>query len=300
MHFGPQVLEIAFQEQIDLAVSGHYAVMLQGRDDDFGVDLAEPILELEAMGVEQVLALGYADADMVRLQRALTPLGAGPLEISLELLRKMPGRLRETGFRGTAVLCDGHLIDFEPGNTEAEQFAVALDVGTTTLVGVLLDLNTGQQRAVCSRLNPQTRFGDDVLSRILHVQQDPEGLNELHESIVGAVNEMIDELIAELIVGADAGADISHRQIYEAVFAGNTTMQQLLLGVDPSSLAQVPFVPTMETTPAVQAAELNLHVHPRASVHTLPAIEQAIHGVVMQVDELGWSRHTDSLAGGRR
>ena len=213
---------------------------------------------------------GDADADLVRLQRALAPLGVGPLEIGLDLLREIPGRLRETGFRGTAVLNDGHLIDFEPGNTETELFAVVVDVGTTTLVGVLLDLNTGQQRAVCSRLNPQTRFGDDVLSRILHVQQDPEGLNELHESIVGAVNEMIAEMIAE--------ADVSHRQIYDAAFAGNTTMQQLLLRIDPSSLAQVPFVPTAATAPAVQAAELALHVHPRASVHTLPVIGGFVGG----------------------
>ena len=109
-------------------------------------------------------------ADLLRLERALA---AGPLEIDLSLLREIPARLRAADFRGTAVAGrTDRLLDFEPGNTEADAFAVAFDIGTTTLVATLLDLGTGSEWAVDARLNPQTRFGDDVLSRILHARQD--------------------------------------------------------------------------------------------------------------------------------
>ena len=118
---------------------------------------------------------------LLRLERALD---AGPLEIDLPLLRELPARLREADFRGTAVLAERRLLDFEPGNTEADAFAVAVDVGTTTLVATLLDLGTGSEWAVDARLNPQTRFGDDVLSRILYARQDPDGLRQLQEAIV--------------------------------------------------------------------------------------------------------------------
>ena len=91
------------------------------------------------------------------------------------LLRELPAPApRDSDFRGTAVLADGRLLDFEPGNTEADCFAVAVDVGTTTLVAHAAGPGHGQRSGPSpSRLNPQTRFGDDVLSRILHAREEP-------------------------------------------------------------------------------------------------------------------------------
>ena len=205
------------------------------------------------------------DPDLLRLKKAV-----GPFEVGLEMLRQIPARLRQTEFRGTAVLAGRRLIDFEPQNTQAENFAVATDVGTTTLVAVLLDLNTASQLAVTSRLNPQTRFGDDVLSRILHVRQTSDGLHQLHQAIIAAVDEMIGELVDQ--------AGIARERIYELTFSGNTTMQQLLCGVDPSWLGEVPFVPATGRGPVVQATELGLHVHPRAGACVLPVIGGFVGG----------------------
>ncbi len=210
-------------------------------------------------------ARGDDVADLVRLQRA-----TGPLQTDLELLRRIPGLLRKTNFRGTAVLADGRLIDFEPENTEAESFAVAMDLGTTTLAGVLLDLNTGEQRAVASRLNPQTRFGDDVLSRILHARQGPDGLDQLHRTIIEGVDEMIGEL-------ADDAA-VRRERIYQITFSGNTTMQQLLCRIDPASLGEVPFVPTAADGLMLRAAELGLRLHRRATACVLPVIGGFVGG----------------------
>ncbi len=205
--------------------------------------------------------------DVLRLERALR---MGPLEIDLPLLREIPARLRQNDFRGTAVLANHRLLDVEPGDTEADAFAVAVDVGTTTLVAVLLDLATGSERAVDARLNPQTRFGDDVLSRILHARQGPDQLRQLHETITQAVDEMIGQLCHQ--------AGIPRQRVYEAAFAGNTTMQQLLCGVDTSPLGEVPFAAATGRALGFPAAELGLHIHPRGSGYVMPVIGGFVGG----------------------
>lgn len=205
------------------------------------------------------------DPDLVRLEKAV-----GRLDVGLGLLRAMPGRLRQMAFRGTAVVAGGRLIDFEPQNTEAENFAVAIDVGTTTLVGALLDLNAGSTLGVVSRLNPQTRFGDDVLSRIEYARQGPDRLDQLRHTIAEALDAMIGELVAR--------AGIRRQQVYQATFSGNTTMQQLLCGVDPGPLAEVPFVPAAGRGPSLQPAELGLHVHPQAPAYVMPVIGGFVGG----------------------
>ena len=207
----------------------------------------------------------HDQADLTRLQHAL-----GPLRADLDFLRELPGRLRQSEFRGTAVLLDGELIDFEPGNVQSQAYAVAVDVGTTTLVAVLLDTNTGEERALAARLNPQTAFGDDVLSRILHVQQGPDGLGQLHRAIAGAVDEMIGQLAQQ--------AGVSRENVYEITFSGNTTMQQLLAGIDPRWLGEVPFVPATADPVQTRASRLGLRIHPRGRAYVLPVIGGFVGG----------------------
>jgi len=208
---------------------------------------------------------GSDEADLVRIERAV-----GPLEVDLALLRELPVRLRDLRFRGTAVLAGGTLIDFEPGDTESAGYAAAFDVGTTTLVGSLLDLKTGEELAVNSRLNPQTRFGDDVLTRIQFARDDPQGLPELRQAITQAVDEMIGELTDEAGTGRE--------QIYEATFSGNTTMLELLCGIDPRYLGEVPFVPAAGNRLLVPASELALGIHPRGRAYVLPVIGGFVGG----------------------
>ncbi|MBI4556366.1 MAG: DUF4445 domain-containing protein [Candidatus Hydrogenedentes bacterium] len=204
-------------------------------------------------------------ADLERMKRAL-----GPFEVEVRLVREISQRLREWGFRGTAVLADGLLIDFESGNTECERFVAAFDIGTTTLVGSLLDLHKGQERAATSRMNPQTSFGDDVLSRILHAGQSAEQLLQLQQSVLTAVNEMIAEMAAI--------AGVAVERIYEISFAGNTTMQHLLAGIDPTPLGQVPFVPVVGHGMHIAATELGLRIHPRGRAYVFPVIGGFVGG----------------------
>jgi uncharacterized 2Fe-2S/4Fe-4S cluster protein (DUF4445 family) len=208
---------------------------------------------------------GSDEADLVRLQQAI-----GPIEADFEFLRELPGGLRQNEFRGTAVVLGDRLIGFEPGNTESDAYAVAVDVGTTTLVAMLLDLTSGDERAVAARLNPQTRLGDDVLSRILHTQEKPDGLAELQTTVAAAVNEMIGELVDQ--------ARIDRRRIYEIVFSGNTTMQELLCGIDPRWLGEVPFVPAVSDRVLARASGLGINIHPRGRAYVMPVIGGFVGG----------------------
>lgn len=196
---------------------------------------------------------------------------SAPLEVDLPLLRELPSRLRAADFRGTAVLAQRRLLDFEPGNTEADDaFAVAMDIGTTTIVATLLDLGAGSEWAVDARLNPQTRFGDDVLARILFARQNANGLGQLRETIAHAADEMIGQLCRR--------ANVPRQRIYEVAFAGNTTMQQLLCGIDTRALGEVPFAAAAGRALTFPVAELGLHVHPRASAYVMPVIGGFVGG----------------------
>lgn len=205
------------------------------------------------------------------LDRLLEPLGEFTADLSF--MREFPGNLRAWGFSGTAVLADHQLIAFERGNTENACYSLAFDVGTTSIVGVLLDLTTGCERASVSRMNAQTRYGDDVVARILHARQKTNGLAELHQAVIRDVNEMAEEL-AEA-----AGVSLNH--VYEATFAGNTTMQQLLLGLDPSALGEVPFVPVTSRGQLLPASELGLAIHPRGRAYVFPAIGGFLGGDIV-------------------
>jgi uncharacterized 2Fe-2S/4Fe-4S cluster protein (DUF4445 family) len=134
-------------------------------------------------------------SDLERLQKAL---GAAGFAASADLpfLRTLPMALRAADFDVTAVLCGGDLVAIEPGDTTAAVCGAAFDLGTTTIVGTLLDLVTGQARAVASTLNRQAVHGGDVLSRISHSMGRREGLAELQALAAGTFNDLLEELSA--------------------------------------------------------------------------------------------------------
>lgn len=214
----------------------------------------------------ELAAPGRGDeaSDQIRLQRAI-----GPYQADLAVYGELPVQLRADRFRGTAVLADSHLLGFEPGNTETENFAIAVDVGTTTLAAVLLDLSSGQDLAVASTLNPQTRYGDDVLSRIQMAGQDG-GLARLQRGVIDAVQGMVEQLLDK--------AGVARERVYEVAFAGNTTMQHLLAGLNTRYLGEVPFVPSVRSALWFPARELGLRIHPHGRAYVLPVIGGFVGG----------------------
>ena len=209
--------------------------------------------------------LADSSADLARLSDQV-----GPVKADLAMLRRLSKRLRAGGFEGTAVLADHRLIDFEPGDTTDRCYGVAFDIGTTTVVAALLDLCTGAELSVASRMNPQVGFGDDVLSRIKHASQSANSLSELCDAICQAIGEMIDEL--------STAAGVAREHIYEVAFAGNTTMEHLLCGLDVEPLGVVPFTPAFERGLLLEAPQIGAAIHRRAAAYVFPVIGGFVGG----------------------
>ena len=203
--------------------------------------------------------------DLLRLEER-----TGPFNVDVAMLRHAPSQLRRQDYRGTAVLSDHQLIDLEEGDTTRRCFGVAIDVGTTTVAASLLNLCNGQELAVVSRMNPQVSFGDDVLSRIHHSASCPHCLDELRQAIVKEIGGMIRALCDE--------AGVHPRWIYEATFAGNTTMQHLLCGVDPSPLGAVPFAPAYGRGMLLAARDMDIPINPHGMCYVFPVIGGFVGG----------------------
>jgi uncharacterized 2Fe-2S/4Fe-4S cluster protein (DUF4445 family) len=209
-------------------------------------------------------------SDLERLEDAIDDL---ELRVEAGVLRRLPRALRESGFRVTAVIVDDLLIEVEPGDTTDRLLAIAFDLGTTTVVATLLDLSTGTPVAVRSLLNRQQPFGADVISRISATMLDPSTLDRLR----GLASETLQQLAEE--VCEEAG--VERTEVFEVALAGNATMTELALGIDPEPVGVAPFVMASRTYPDLPAAELGLDLHPGARATVFPALGAYVGGDIV-------------------
>ena len=168
-----------------------------------------------------------------------------------------------SGLATVAIRDDIQVVAVWPGLRD-RALGIAVDVGSTTLAGHLFDLATGTALATAGTMNPQIRFGEDLMSRVSYVMMNPGGEVELTR----AVRESLDELIGQLCEEGGTTRD----EVLELVLVGNPIMHHLLLGLDPTPLGVAPF--TLEISEAVDrtATELDLELHPAARAHMLPCI----------------------------
>ncbi|MGB3764748.1 MAG: ASKHA domain-containing protein [Ornithinimicrobium sp.] len=208
--------------------------------------------------------------DLQRICDAIPDLHLTP---DLAALRRIPGVLREADYKVTAVIVDEALIDVEPGDTSGRTFAIAFDLGTTTVVATLLDTSTGTPVAVASMLNKQQPFGADVITRISASMMDPEA--------GGRLRQLAQETLAELVMEVLADGNVPPHEVYEVALAGNATMTALALGIDPEPLGVAPFVMSSNSVPPFLASELGLSVHPRARAIVFPALGAYVGGDIV-------------------
>jgi uncharacterized 2Fe-2S/4Fe-4S cluster protein (DUF4445 family) len=207
------------------------------------------------------------------LQRVLDGLDDLEPDTSIELLRELGTTLRQAKFDVTAVVCDRELIALEPGDTTARRYAIAFDLGTTTVVATLLDLDNGQPAAVRSMLNRQQPYGADVITRISATMMDSGALQALRDR----AHETLAELTGEVL--ADGG--VAAAEVYEITVCGNVTMMQLALGIDPEPLSMAPFVVAAHELPPVKAFDFGVDVHPRAPAFVFPSLGAYVGGDIV-------------------
>jgi uncharacterized 2Fe-2S/4Fe-4S cluster protein (DUF4445 family) len=221
------------------------------------VELTEPTLQDQATDTERLLA-------------AIDDL---ELRVDLDAVRTLGRTLRANDFKVTAVVVDDVLIGVEPGDSSAARYGIAFDLGTTTVVATLLDLSTGAPVAVRSMLNKQQPFGADVITRISATMLDPDALGRLRD----LAHDTLDELSQEV---CEAG-EVDPVQVYEVALAGNVTMTHLALGIDPEPVGVAPFIMAARSFPDLLAADLGVHVHPRARACVFPALGAYVGGDIV-------------------
>jgi len=223
-------------------------VILDPNVDKIYLQLREPTLEDQQPDLARVLAALKIEGYEVRVDPSVW--------------RGLPKLLRQSDFAITAVVCGDELIAVEPGDTTAHLYGLSLDIGTTTVVGALVNLNTGAVEAVKSTLNGQAPYGADVISRVSYTMTEPDGLNRLHACIVDTINLLLNDLLAQ--------TGIAREQVYECVAVGNATMLHIVLGIDPEPISIAPFIPTLTEAVTLPAALTGLKLHPQARLSTLP------------------------------
>jgi len=185
------------------------------------------------------------------------------LRIDLSAARELATTLH-AGRDYVGVILGDRLVEVREGAEPATILGVALDIGTTTVVAQVVHLGTGQNVGTASALNDQTQYGGDVISRINHANESPEGLGELSEAIRATVHRCLENALSK--------SEYSLKDIYEMAVVGNTTMLHLFAGVHPRSLGQLPYAPVFSQGMDIPSEALRFALHPRANVYLMPSI----------------------------
>ena len=193
------------------------------------------------------------------------------LDVPVSLLRQLPGILKNADFKVTAALYDDkEILSVEPGDQTEHSFGLAVDLGTTTVVVELIDLNTGESIDTETGNNSQMKYGMDIVSRISFAYQSLGNLQKLQTAILKTLSQMIEPILERNQVSQD--------HIYEVVFAGNTTMNHLLLGIPVDTLAVSPFHAVFHRLPDFAANKLGLRLNPNAKAYVVPNIRSFVGG----------------------
>lgn len=254
----------------DAKGSGNILTEFKIKRDDNGQPLFRKIqVKMSAPTLED-----HSD-DLSRLSTEIRKLtGVDNVRMGLATLKNLAGAVRQGNWEVTvslAVVGDYiEIVEVEPGQSKKKACGLAIDIGTTTVVVNLVDMETGEDVDVKGTYNKQAVYGDDVITRIIHADDSENGLQELNEAVTGTINELIGELLTAQNLDKD--------DIKVAVVAGNTTMTHLFLNIEPKYIRLEPYVPTVNSNPILRAKELNININPEAFVHSLPSIASYVGG----------------------
>ena len=253
---GDVVIDVPPESQV------YRQVVRKGLDvRDFHLD---PVVRLHYVEVEPP-QLASPSGDLFRLQEALAAeWDLRELETDLHVIRDLQPALEAGKFAVTVAVHDRRTITGVWPGLHEKAFGVAIDVGSTTIAGHLVDLGTGEVLASAGVMNPQIRFGEDLMSRVSYAMMNAGGASEMTAAVRGALNGLLAQLANRAGIKRDA--------ILELALVGNPIMHHLVLGIDPIPLGSAPFALATDRAVTVRADELDLQTHPGARVYVLPCI----------------------------
>lgn len=202
-------------------------------------------------------------------------LGYDDIAMSLNVIKKLPDAFRKNNFLIEVVYLKHHdvaeILDVKPASEEkAVLYGIALDIGTTSVSACLVDMNTNEILTKASMGNAQVKYGADVINRIVYSEK-PGGLENLRLAIVDeSINSLIEKMVKTI--------GITREDIYEVCAAGNTTMNHLLLGVNPDYLRREPFIPGINDIPEMKCADLGININPEGKIYLAPSVASYVGG----------------------
>lgn len=224
----------------------------------------DPVVRLFYVEVPET-DLGEATSDQRRLLGALfDQWSLSNLSVDPRVLPELQLALIEGKGNVTVALHDDTDVSAVWPGFRDRSFGVAFDVGSTTIAGHLLDLTSGEVLATHGEMNPQIRFGEDVMSRVSYAMMNEGGAAGLTQ----VVQQTLDSAVGELAI--EAG--VERQEILEIVLVGNPIMHHLFLGLDPTPLGAAPFSLATDQSVRIEATQLDIEVHPRGRVYVLPCI----------------------------
>ncbi len=221
-------------------------------------------------------------SDLSRLIRGLKKqYKLSNMTVDFDVVKKLPQILRDSGWKVTVTTLvtavepragdrrRPRVINVEPGDTREKHYSLAFDIGTTTVCGQLLELNRGKVIAEGIEYNQQISHGQDVITRIAYSQK-PGGLQKLQQAVLATINGIINQLLTQ--------SQVNIEHIGHLVVAGNTTMLQILLGLDPKYIRLAPYTPAANLVPPVKASSLGIKVGEHVYLFAFPIVASYVGG----------------------
>jgi uncharacterized 2Fe-2S/4Fe-4S cluster protein (DUF4445 family) len=228
------------------------------------IELAKPMADDSTDDLERILRSVERKIAHARITTKLTN------------IKHLSEVVRGSSFKITSVIAyeEGsvELVAVEPGDTTDQLYGFAFDIGTTTVVGQLVDLNSGEILGTRIAFNKQSTYGADVITRIIYAS-NPKGLDTLNEAVMSNITDIITDL-------AD-NTKISLSAVYAVVLAGNMTMMHLLLKIDPSNIRKAPYIPAATHFDPVNAREVGIQIGPKGKALFLPGVSTYIGGDII-------------------
>ena len=218
--------------------------------------------------------------DVTRLVEHLkSDAGERGLEVTLPVLRKISNVIREDDFNVTATLMrpvrDGGkstVVNVQPGDHTKANYAIAMDIGTTTIYGQLVDLATAKCLAEAGDFNDQISYGEDVITRIVYSEKG-DGLEQLQQVVLGTINRVLAKIFKK--------ADINKDDVSTITLSGNTTMTQLFLKIEPRYIRRAPYVPSASLYPPFTAKEIGIEINDHAIALIYPQVSSFVGGDIV-------------------
>jgi len=263
----PKESKLIVGDKIALSKSGNLVELLNSLGAEISPIVRQISLSLSPPTIQDNIS------DLERLRRSLEEKDITGMRFSHDFVSVLAKVIRDADWKVTLGYTVGHdIVHISPADIEKGRYGLAVDVGTTTVVVYLVNLRDGRLMDVGSTYNSQMRYGDDVITRIVYATESG-GLNELRDAVISDINGLLDPLLER--------HNLNREDIESVVIAGNTTMTHIFWGLNPASIREEPYIPTVNFFPRWRSEVGKIEINPKAPVYTLPCVASYVGGDIV-------------------